>query len=55
MGFWIFAIAFFLIMSLSAASKGDTSGIEFIGKLVLGIVLFFVFGIILVTLTGGWE
>lgn len=55
MAFWICAIAFFLISALVAASKSDTSDIEFIGKLVLGIILFFVFGIILVTLTGGWD
>lgn len=52
MAVMICAIAFFLIMAVSAASKGDTSGIEFIGKLVLGIIIFFIFGLFLVALFG---
>lgn len=41
------AIILFIILAINAASKGDYSGLEMIGKFVLFIVLFIVIGTIL--------
>lgn len=40
-------IILFIILAINAASKGDYSGLEMIGKFVLFIVLFIVIGTIL--------
>lgn len=44
----VVAILFFVFASISAASKGDFSGLEMIGKFVLFIVLFIVIGTIII-------
>lgn len=43
------AIILFIILSVNAATNGDYSGLEMIGKFVLFIALFIVFGTILTT------
>lgn len=44
----VVAILLFVFASISAASKGDFSGLEMIGKFVLFIVLFIVIGTIII-------
>ena len=50
----ICAVAFLLIIIFSDASKGDTSGVEFLGKLLLCVGLFLIFGMLLVAIAGDW-
>lgn len=44
----VVALLFFVFASISAASKGDFSGLEMIGKFVLFIVLFVAIGTIII-------
>ena len=44
----VVAILLFVFASISAASKGDFSGLEMIGKFVLFIVLFILIGTIII-------
>ena len=42
------AILLFIIISIAAATKGDWSGMEAIGKVILFIALFFIVGFIII-------